>query len=84
MQSRRTFIKYLICLLCGLFGIKYKPKIKREWSEKNYDYVNNVGVCTGVIYGYGYKKAIFNSKDYGVITLNGTNRLKAHKLRSGS
>ena len=38
-----------------------------SWTEEMFDYGNKLGVSAGRI--YGCKKAVFNSQDFGVITL---------------
>jgi N4-gp56 family major capsid protein len=38
-----------------------------SWSEEMFDYGNKLGVSAGRI--YGCKKAVFNSQDFGVITM---------------
>lgn len=40
-----------------------------SWTEELFDYKNKLGVEAGMI--FGMKKAVYNSSDYGVITLAG-------------
>lgn len=40
-----------------------------SWQEEKFDYDNQLGVSAGMI--FGTKKTIFNSVDFGVITLSG-------------
>ncbi len=39
-----------------------------SWVEKDFDYANQTGVATGLI--WGFKKARFNSEDFGLIALD--------------
>lgn len=48
----------------ALFAIGSEP----TWVEKDFDYANQTGVATGMI--FGLKKTRFNSKDFGVIALD--------------
>lgn len=48
----------------GLLAIGGEP----TWVEKDFDYANQTGVATGII--FGVKKARFNSADFGVIALD--------------
>lgn len=47
----------------GVWAIGKEP----FWKEKEFDYGNQVGFATGLI--HGFEKAVFNSEDYGVVTL---------------
>ena len=40
---------------------------KMSWHEEMFDYGNKLGVSAGAI--YGIKKSVFNSQDFGVITM---------------
>lgn len=42
---------------------------KMTWAEEVFDYGNQLGVSAGMI--FGCKKTVFNSIDFGVITLSG-------------
>lgn len=42
---------------------------KMTWVEELFDYENELGVSAGMI--FGAKKCVFNSNDFGVITLSG-------------
>lgn len=42
---------------------------KMDWNEETFDYGNKLGVEAGMI--FGVKKTVFNSTDFGVITLSG-------------
>lgn len=48
----------------ALYAIGGEP----SWVEKDFDYANQTGVATGMI--FGVKKARFNSADFGVIALD--------------
>lgn len=47
----------------GVWAIGKEP----FWREKTFDYENQVGFATGLI--HGFKKAVFDGEDYGVVTL---------------
>ena len=47
----------------GVWAIGKEP----FWKEKKFDYENQVGFATGMI--QGFEKSVFNSEDYGVVTL---------------
>ena len=61
-------------LICGAqaaavaIGMGQNPE-KFSWEEELFDYGNQLGVSAGMI--FGAKKMIFNSNDFGVITLSG-------------
>lgn len=56
-------------ILCGKqAGAMMKAKYKNSWVEKEFDYDDKVGFCTGIL--GGIDKIFFNSKDYGVITVD--------------
>lgn len=42
---------------------------KMDWNEEMFDYGNKLGVEAGMI--FGVKKTVFNSNDFGVVTLSG-------------
>lgn len=42
---------------------------KMDWNEETFDYGNKLGVEAGMI--FGIKKTVFNSNDFGVVTLSG-------------
>ena len=48
------------------FGRKNSPQAM-EWVEETFDYGNEYGVATGVI--YGVKKSTYNNADFGTITV---------------
>lgn len=48
----------------ALFGVAGEP----TWVEKDFDYANQTGVATGMI--FGVKKARFNSLDFGVVAMD--------------
>lgn len=50
------------------YGRGHGPN-RYEWVEEKFDYKNKLGVAAGCI--FGVKKAVFNSNDFGVITLAG-------------
>jgi len=54
-------------ILCGQQAgvIAWGKKVK--WVEKSFDYGNKWGICVGAI--FGVIKPMFNSKDYGVISI---------------
>lgn len=53
---------------CGLaFGKSYGPG-RFDWVEEATDYKNKLGVAIGRI--FGFKKPVYNSVDYGVITIH--------------
>ena len=41
---------------------------KMSWTEELFDYENQLGVSAGMI--FGVKKSVFNSTDFGVLTMN--------------
>ena len=49
------------------FGRDNGPS-KFTWVEELFDYENQIGVSAGSI--FGMKKAVFNSADFGVVTLS--------------
>lgn len=56
-------------LLCGRQALVWaKCKNDNGWVEKSFDYDNKVGFATGMI--GGIDKVMFNSKEYGVITVD--------------
>jgi len=54
--------------LCMAVGQGGSPN-KMTWDEETFDYGNKMGVAAGMI--MGIKKTVFNSTDFGVITLSG-------------
>jgi N4-gp56 family major capsid protein len=54
--------------LCMAVGQGGSPN-KMTWDEETFDYGNKMGVAAGMI--FGMKKTVFNSTDFGVITLSG-------------
>lgn len=64
---------YRRAALCGaqsvLLGYGQERGSNVSWVEELFDYKNQLGVSAGMI--MGVKKAVFNSADYGVITLSG-------------
>lgn len=61
MQGARAII---LGAQAALFAIGSEP----TWVEKDFDYANQTGVATGMI--FGVKKTRFNSQDFGVIALD--------------
>lgn len=63
---------YRRCIFAGAqagiiaFGQGFSAN-KMTWDEEMFDYGNKLGVSAGAI--YGIKKAVFNSADFGVITM---------------
>ena len=61
-------------LFCGAqagtvaFGQNYSGVEGQKWVEKAFDYGNQLGVSSSLI--WGAKKSIFNSTDFGVIVLS--------------
>jgi len=56
-------------LLCGQQAIGYAECTNTNgWVEESFDYKNKVGFATGTI--GGIDKVMFNSKEYGVITVD--------------
>lgn len=59
-------------VLCGAqsllmaFG-QDNSDMKASWVEEKFDYSNSLGVSAGMI--FGMKKAIFNSQDFGTVTV---------------
>lgn len=51
---------------CVAFGANQGPS-RMSWVEERFDYSNQLGVASGMI--WGVKKLQFNSNDYGVITV---------------
>lgn len=49
------------------FGQRYNGVESNLWKEETFDYGNQLGVATGLI--WGAKKSIFNSEDFGTIVL---------------
>ena len=60
--------------LCGAlaavmgFGQDTSSETSATWYEELFDYGNQLGVAAGLI--FGLKKSIFNSKDFGAITIS--------------
>jgi len=50
------------------FGRDTASETAANWVEELFDYKNQLGVAAGLI--YGLKKCIFNSKDFGCITIS--------------
>lgn len=48
----------------GVWAVAQEP----YWVEKEFDYDNQVGFATGLIHGFA--KTVFNSVDYGLITMH--------------
>jgi hypothetical protein len=42
---------------------------KMSWVEELFDFKNQIGISAGMI--FGAKKSVFNSTDFGVVTLSG-------------
>lgn len=64
-QARRA-------VLCGAQAVALaygseNDKGRFTWVEKDFDYGNQLGVSAGCI--FGMKKTVFNSVDYGVVTM---------------
>ena len=61
-------------VLCGAqsavmaFGQNTSTGLQASWKEELFDYGNQLGVAAGVT--YGLKKTIFNSKDFGTVTVS--------------
>lgn len=55
-------------VLCGQQACVFAWGAPVKWVEKTFDYNNKWGVCVGAI--FGCIKPIFNSLDYGVITMH--------------
>lgn len=49
------------------FGQKYNGVDSNIWREETFDYGNQLGVATGLI--WGAKKSTFNSEDFGTIVI---------------
>ncbi len=54
--------------VCCAYGQAGGPN-KMTWAEEMFDYENQFGVSAGMI--FGMKKSVYNSIDFGVITLAG-------------
>lgn len=59
-----AYVAYNLFMGCqaGVWEVAKEP----FWKEKEFDYQNQVGFATGLI--HGFKKSVFNSEDYGLIT----------------
>ena len=58
-------------ILCGKQAIGYaRCQNDNSWVENTKDYKNKTGFCTGII--GGIDKVMFNSKEYGCITIDTT------------
>jgi N4-gp56 family major capsid protein len=61
-------------VLCGAqsavmaFGQDTSTGLQASWREEMFDFGNQLGIAAGVI--YGLKKCIFNSKDFGTVTVS--------------
>lgn len=55
-------------LLCGAQAGLFALGGNDEWNESSFDYGDKVGTALGK--NMGYKKAVFDSKDYGVLAID--------------
>ncbi len=55
------------CLFLGRQAMVFAWAKKPFWTEKEFDYGNQVGFATGAI--WGQNKSVFNSEDYAMIAL---------------
>lgn len=71
VSSNTSYRRGLICgaqAAAFTIGQGQQPE-KFSWEEELFDYGNQLGVSGGMI--FGCKKMVFNSNDFGVITLSG-------------
>lgn len=61
--SAQVSYNLLLGAQAGVWAVAKEP----YWKEKLFDYENSVGFATGLI--HGVKKSVFNSEDFGLMTV---------------